>query len=81
MNWPEKSEEYNAAVLEGLLDETLATDFGQTSETSQLPQKSIVWREIFSNRREFYHAARKAVIDITEKEHFHNNTDTTRDET
>lgn len=80
VDWPEKSEEYNAAVLEGLLDETLATDFGPNIRNVSFTLKSIVWHEIYSNRRAFYHAARKAVIDITEKEHFYNNIDTKRDE-
>lgn len=73
--WPESHEAFNGAVLEGILDETLATDLGPSIRNVAFTLKSIGWNEIDSNQRAFYHAARKAVIEITGKGNFKNNID------
>lgn len=73
--WPENPEEFDGAVLEGILDETLATDLGPIIRNVAFTLKVIGWHEVDSNSRAFYHAARKAVVEITEKGNFKNNID------
>jgi hypothetical protein len=62
--WPRNTEQFNDAVLDGILDETLASSLGPHISNVAYTVKEIGWHDIDSDSTAFYFAARMAVIEV-----------------
>lgn len=62
--WPEQSEKYDEAVVDGILDELLASGLGQVTTKVLFTLEEIRWHDVDSSRQAFYSAARGAVQKI-----------------
>jgi Elongation factor G, domain IV len=63
--WPRHATQYNDAVLDGILDETLATSLGSLVSRIKYTLKEIGWHDIDSDPTAFYFAAKMAVVEIS----------------
>jgi hypothetical protein len=71
--WPEDPDRYNSAVVDGLLDELLATDLGPVALNVRFTLHAIQWHDVDSSPRAFYFAARAAARRIVGREEFPGN--------
>ena len=67
--WPEDPAEYEDDVLDGILDELLASGAGMTVLNARFTLEEIKWHPVDGNRHAFYRAARaatQAILSINE---------------
>jgi hypothetical protein len=64
--WPHEMQEYDAAVVDGLLDELLATDLGPVVTRIRFVLREIGWHDVDSSPNAFYQVARMAARKIVE---------------
>jgi hypothetical protein len=64
--WPMQPELYNASVLDGILDELLATGLGNVVTNIRFVLTEIGWHDVYSSPNAFYQAARAATRKITD---------------
>jgi len=73
--WPEDPEAYQSAVLDGILDEVLATDIGPLPLGVRFTLLEIRWHNVDSSRNAFYCASRAAARRILGRNSFPDNVD------
>ncbi|HTU89193.1 MAG TPA: hypothetical protein VMF69_03765 [Gemmataceae bacterium] len=66
VQWPAEPQRYDAAVVDGLLDELLATNLGPAIMKVRFVLREIGWHEVDSSPNAFYQAARIAVRKVIE---------------
>ncbi len=71
--WPYHGDNYDNAVLDGILDELYATGLGKVVAKVEFTLEAIEWHEVDSSAFAFYHAARGAVKEILGSGQSHDN--------
>ncbi|HEY7311067.1 MAG TPA: hypothetical protein VH643_17010 [Gemmataceae bacterium] len=66
VQWPFEPHLYDGAVVDGLLDELIATNLGPTVTKIRFVLREIGWHDVDSSPNAFYQAARMAARKVIE---------------